>query len=93
MDIKELIAGITLREGRELHHFTDRHTHLSDTGVDQILNLPVSEEGVCECKDGIQSIYNRFGVYLYDEPCDDCNGTGKRPPKTLKHLIEEARNG
>ncbi len=61
--------------------------------ADQILNLPVSEEGVCDkCQgSGKLNITGGAGTILGTVSCWYCYCTGELS-KTLKQLIKEAQN-
>ena len=78
MEIRELIAQTI--QG----YYGDK---LEYPLVEKILNLPVSEERMCDmCKGtGLGRCDHNCNA-----DCDDCNGTGKQT-KTLKQLIEETQ--
>ena len=58
--------------------------------ADQILNLQISEERVCEECWGVGSQeINDAGYKVLRSTCPNCHGTGKLPGKTVGQVLEE----
>ena len=57
--------------------------------ADQILNLPVGEERVCDMCKGRGKDYGEGGFDSDFADCPNCNGTGKQPIKTVGEILDE----